>query len=426
MIFMPGSGGNPLLMKVFEAFEQRDIRWSTLPYPFSRGELKHSIDLLVAQTDLGDAQQTLMDLGFLPETAAGSRANRCFLAYISAADEWIRLRLVSQLGFGALEALGAEAVTDLLTRRHKTHKAAELDPADAFPIVLLHCLFENVSVGHEDVTRLQELAASARPEDLHAQTMERIDSDAEKVRALVSSAQSGDRVTLERLIKDLRTQAESRRPAGELAGPLQTLARSLRSALLHGRGLTVALLAPDGAGKSSVASALTDTLPVPVRVVYMGRARTSNRGRRQSVASGLVRQWRRHLTARYHRFRGRIVLFDRYTYDALLPPRNPNPARVARRWVFAHAVPAPDLVILLDAPAELMFQRKDEHPREFLEQRRRDYLELKSRLPEMVVVDASQSLEDVRRDVTHAIWTAYSQEHGKRAAHVPSPAAQGH
>jgi thymidylate kinase len=178
-------------------------------------------------------------------------------------------------------------------------------------------------------------------------------------------------------------------------------------------GLTVALLGPDGAGKSSVADALIRHLPFRVVSIYMGRARTSSRGRRGSIASGLLRQWRRHLSATFHRLRGRIVLFDRYTYDALLPPRHPTPARIARRWVFAHAVPAPDLVVLLDAPAELMWQRKGEHPQDLLEQRRRDYLDLRVRLPEMVVVDAAQDLDAVRRDVTSAIWAAYRRRAGR-------------
>lgn len=421
---LPKSSAELLLMDVFDALERNAICWSTLPSRSPRRGLWHSLDLLVAKPELKEAGQVLIGLGFLPETGMGEPANPCFLTYVPAADDWIRLRLVSRLTFDLYDAVESEGVTQMLTRRVKAGKVAELDPADAFWIVLLNCVVDGV-LGDEDVKRLQHLASSARRDELYARLSPRIGHPEKE--AVISSAQSGDRATLERLTRDLRTEAEARHSiVVERGKTARRIKRSLRFVPVRGQGLTIALLAPDGAGKSSVASVLSHSLPIPVRVVYMGRARTTHRGRRGSAASGLLRQWRRYLTARYHRFRGRLVLFDRYTYDALLPPRNPKPARVARRWLFAHAIPPPDLAVLLDAPAELMFQRKDEHPQEFLEQRRRDYLELKSRLPEMVVVDASQSLEDVRRDVTHAIWTAYSQEHGKRAAHVPSPAAQGH
>ncbi len=421
---LPESGADHVLMEVFHAFERQAIRWSTLPSRPAPEEPRPVVDLLVARDDLGGARNLVMDLGFLPETDTSERANPCFLAYVPAIDEWLRLRTVSRLPFGPFDALEAEGVNQLLTHRQKTGPVAELDRADAFWIVLLYCLLDNAVIDEESTKRLQELALSARPDGVLARFTTRLRPEGWDSQSLIDSAQSGDRASLERLVGDFRTDAEAGRQTGGRGETARTFKRTLQFALSRGHGLTVALLAPDGAGKSSVASALSASLPVPVRVIYMGRARTSNRGRRGSVASGLLRQWRRHLTARYHRFRGRIVLFDRYTYDALLPPRNPKPARIARRWVFAHAVPPPDLVVLLDAPADLMFQRKDEHSREFLEQRRRDYLELRSRLPGMVVVDAAQELDDVRRDVTSAIWSAYSRQLGKRASNRPSPAAQ--
>jgi hypothetical protein len=189
-----------------------------------------------------------------------------------------------------------------------------------------------------------------------------------------------------------------------------SIARIRRNAaqlLSRHRGVTVAILAPDGAGKSSVATGLLKEFGVPVQLIYMGRARERRDGQRGSVALGLLRQWRRYLRGSLHRFKGSIVLFDRYTYDALLPPRRPTAARIARRWLLGNALPAPDVIILLDAPAQMMFDRKREHSAEFLAQRRQDYLALQNSLPQMVVVNAAQSLDDVRRDVTRAIWNAY-------------------
>jgi thymidylate kinase len=250
------------------------------------------------------------------------------------------------------------------------------------------------------------LAAATRPDGIIPLHVHSFPSGWD-ARTVISAARDRDCTTLTTLGRRLRAEAEADRGSPWRGVTARLVQVSTGPALLQSRGLTVALLAPDGAGKSAVATALRASLPVAVKVIYMGRARTTRGGRRGSVAAALLRQWRRHLTARFHGFQGKLVLFDRYTYDAMLPPRQRKPARIARRWLFAHAIPAPDLVVLLDAPADLMFQRKGEHPRNFLESRRRDYLDLKSRLPNMVVVDAAQDLDAVRRDVTRAIWSMY-------------------
>ena len=403
---VPQSGAD-LLMGVFDAFERAAIPWSTLPARPSISEKRPAVDLLVGRDHLEVARKTVAGLGFLPDVATDERTNPCFLAYVPVADEWLLLRIVTRLTLGPL-ALEAEDLRRLLSSRQDTGSVVDLAPADAFWIMLLNFLFDEAVIDDVGVARLQELAPPARPEGELARLTAGLAPVGMDEQVLVDWARRGDRASLERAREAFRAEAEGRRRIGVRRATGGTVTRSLQLARPRSQGLTIALLAPDGAGKSTVAAALCATLPIPVRVIYMGRARTSSRGRRGSVASGLLRQWRRHLTARYHRYRGRIVLFDRYTYDALLPPRNPKPARIARRWVFAHAVPPPDLVVLLDAPADVMWQRKDEHSQEFLEQRRNDYLELKSRLPGMVVVDAGQGLEDVRRDITSAIWSAYS------------------
>ena len=124
--------------------------------------------------------------------------------------------------------------------------------------------------------------------------------------------------------------------------------------------------------------------------------------------SQLITQWWRYLAARYHQAHGRLVIFDRYTFDALLPP----PQRLSRlgrlrRWLLAHACPAPDLVLVLDAPGEVLYARKGEHSVAFLEQQRQRYLELQSYLPQTIVVDATRGAEEVRREATVAIWGRY-------------------
>jgi len=90
----------------------------------------------------------------------------------------------------------------------------------------------------------------------------------------------------------------------------------------HRRGLAVALLAADGAGKTTVAHRLRDSLPVPVKMIYMGLYQGSRRSVFDvpvvGLALRLLRAWFRYGVGSVHRARGRIVVFDRYTYDVLV------------------------------------------------------------------------------------------------------------
>jgi thymidylate kinase len=114
------------------------------------------------------------------------------------------------------------------------------------------------------------------------------------------------------------------------------------------------------------------------------------------------------------RTRGRLVVFDRYTYDADVHWVGPGGAGLsARRWLVRHTAPRPDLVVLLDVPAEVMYARKGEHSPAILDQRRRRYLELAA-AGGFAVVDGTQSAEDVRVKVTGLVWSAYADGHARR------------
>jgi thymidylate kinase len=116
-------------------------------------------------------------------------------------------------------------------------------------------------------------------------------------------------------------------------------------------------------------------------------------------------QWRHYLLARRRRARGVIVIFDRYPYDARLQPRQRG-GRLdrLRRWLLGHVLPPPDLAIVLDAPAEVLRDRKDEQDLEELRRQRSEYLRLAGRLPcPTFVVDAARGEPEVRREVIELI-----------------------
>ena len=218
---------------------------------------------------------------------------------------------------------------------------------------------------------------------------------------------------------------------------------------------TVALIGPDGAGKTTVARRLDGALPMPVEYVYMGvnpdssnhmlpttrllhalkrargapadtagprdpalaaRAPQGNRIRRAlrvvrsflRLANRIAEEWHRQLVARRHVRRGSIVVFDRhyfadyYAYDIAHTVKR-SATRRLHGFLLSRLYPQPDLVIYLDAPPELLLARKGEGTLESLGRRRHDYLELAKVMKNFVVVDASRSTDEVTAEVVELV-----------------------
>jgi thymidylate kinase len=174
-------------------------------------------------------------------------------------------------------------------------------------------------------------------------------------------------------------------------------------------GIGIAILGPDGAGKSTLAEGLRSRFPTPTRTIYLG---LYGPGMAARGASGLLRRigrlWRGWLLGRWHRWRGRLVVYDRYPLDALVPGRSPRVQTRIRRWIMTHAIPSPELIIVLDASAEVMHARKGEHDVLILEAQRRGYREI-ARRAGAHVVDAGRDADLVRRDVTARTWRRLAQ-----------------
>jgi len=217
---------------------------------------------------------------------------------------------------------------------------------------------------------------------------------------------------------------------------------------------TVALIGADGVGKTTVARRLERSLPVPVKYMYMGlnpaasnvllpttriisaarrawgarpaggargsgRTETPPRGVPRRLLRGarslvgltnlLAEEWFRQVITWYHLSRGRIVVFDRHFYSDYVAhdPAVGVSERSARRrvhgFLLKHVYPKPDLVILLDAPAEVLWERKREGTLEALVQRREEYLNLRGGVCQFATVDATQPLDTVVREVGRLI-----------------------
>jgi thymidylate kinase len=228
---------------------------------------------------------------------------------------------------------------------------------------------------------------------------------------------------------------------------------------------TVALIGPDGAGKSTIGRRLQASLGLPYRYIYMGinleasnvmlpttrlalahkrsgggqlamggppdpnrfQAPPPGLGRRVAAEckSGarilflLAEEWYRQLVIEYYQLRGYIVLVDRhfvfdYYYHDVVPSRRYRPfsSRV-HGFHLKYLYPRPDLVICLDAPAAVLHARKGEGTVAAIEQRRQEYLQLAGLVPHFEIVDVTQPEDDVAAQVTALVRSFYMARQGK-------------
>jgi thymidylate kinase len=105
-----------------------------------------------------------------------------------------------------------------------------------------------------------------------------------------------------------------------------------------------------------------------------------------------------------------LVICDRYFHDLLIDPRRyryGGPMWMAR--LTAALMPQPRLWVLLDAPPEVLRQRKQEVSPEETARQREAYLAFVRRRRRYAIVDAAQPLEQVVAEVQRAIAVATGQ-----------------
>jgi thymidylate kinase len=124
----------------------------------------------------------------------------------------------------------------------------------------------------------------------------------------------------------------------------------------------------------------------------------------------------RSLRLSYFRWRGCIVILDRFSYDAVLVTKEATwRQRVTAALVLRLSRP-PDLIVVLDLPGEVAFSRKGEEDVATLNEWRDAYRALEAGSAPLVVIDATQPVAEVRRLATDAIWkTIRSRAERKRA-----------
>jgi thymidylate kinase len=115
--------------------------------------------------------------------------------------------------------------------------------------------------------------------------------------------------------------------------------------------------------------------------------------------------------------RSGLVIFDRYFDDLLIDAkryRYGRPLWVAR--VLRSFMPKPDLVLVLDAPDEVVLSRKQEVAPEEVRRQRRLYSQYQSEMPDSRLIDATASVDQVTAQSARAILEFLEQRYQRRHA----------
>jgi thymidylate kinase len=226
--------------------------------------------------------------------------------------------------------------------------------------------------------------------------------------------------------------------------------------------MLIALVGPDGAGKSLVAHRAVAALGERAQYMYMGVSLESSnvmlpttrlarhlrhRGgppaaaqpapgatvsaanplraprRPNGTARSLLRlagwaaeEWYRQLLIWLAQARGRVVVVDRHFFlDFYAHDIRGTDRPLARRlhgMMLEHLYPRPDLVIFLDVPAPVLFARKGEGTVESLERRRQEYLAAAAHVRRFVTVDGTcppdEVVDNVLASIRQAMMDAYT------------------
>jgi thymidylate kinase len=233
---------------------------------------------------------------------------------------------------------------------------------------------------------------------------------------------------------------------------------------------TVALIGPDGSGKTTVSRRLESELGLPVTVIYMGvnmfasgvmlphmrlilALRRWRRGNDPEAASDLpirrpppatvprrivaslrsgarliswlAEESYRLAVARRHTRRGEVVIFDRHFFadffatDISAADGARPLVRRIHGFILERVFPRPDLVVCLDAPAELLYARKPEGSLERIRLKREECLAVLDAVPESVIVDAGRPEDEVVNEIAVAIRSFYDRRLQERRSRKP-------
>ncbi len=432
----------PLVTAVFCAWDKAGIDFLVLRNYEGLPEFtSNDIDVLVAPGQLRSAEQALLGAAEEAGFRLHNRARFATLAlYLSHrhSNAQAHFDLFTALKWRGFEFL---ACREFLRRRVNRGLFAIPHPVDEAASNLLGFLIYTRKVKPKYRT---SIAAGFRPEPALATALLAETCGQAHAKFLVAAGAREDWAAIEKATGALRRALILRQL---IRHPWRTIRSLLSDAwrlagrFLNPPGLTVVLCGADGCGKSTAARAIVDGLcctfsPVKGRHFHwkpplFTARRRAGRGpatdpHGQSVRNPVASlcyfafHWLEfvvgsHLCFQPAMFRGGLVLVDRYYYDFFVDQRRYR-LQVPQWIVRVGYVPLrkPDLVLLLDAPAEVLQGRKREVPLAETERQCRAYRAMVQSLSNGRVINAAQSVEKVGADINQAILDFMAQRAQER------------
>jgi len=411
----------PFLANVFAALDEAAVPYCLLrdAHRLEAIAAGGELDVLVDPRHYDAFARVLAAQGCLPLNIRGYAPHRFFIGFDGERGAWFKFDVVTEVAYGGgSDHLRTDLAEVCLASRRRAAGTWAPAPEVELVTLLLHSVLDKGQFAPHRAERLLALRGAIEDEAAATRLLQAYWLPGADWPTLAADIDRGNWSGLL-----ARRRAVARRLAGRTPWAARLRRVRQRAARLTGRLRSfaaptvpnVALLGPDGAGKSTLTEGLAQSLPIPVATIYMGLYPQNAKKPKRAVpglgfAGLMVGSWRRYLKGRGQQARGRLVLFDRYPYDALLPARRRlNPLKRLRRALLARSCPAPDVVIILDAPAELLHARKGEHTVEILDQQRQAYRTLRDRLPHAALVNAAAGADEVRCEVSRWIWRAFER-----------------
>jgi thymidylate kinase len=420
-----------LVTAIFRAWQQAGINCLVLRnYESLPDFTANGIDVLVDPAQLRQAEQTLLGAASKAGFRLHNRIGFATLAlYLSSkqSNAQIHFDLFTALKWRGFEFLAGEG----FLRRKVGHDLFCIPhPADETAIKLLTSL---IYTGKVKEKYQASVAAGLQAEPVAITELLARTYGLAHVKFLVTAGAQARWAEIEAATVALRRALVVRQLTRHPWRTLKSLlldANRLARRFLQPPGVSVVLCGADGSGKSTASSAVTAGLSVafsPQKVRQFHWKPQLFSARRQAARGPATDPHGRparnpafslayfgfhwlefflgsHLRLRTITFRGGLVLIDRFYYDFFVDQRRYRlrvPQFIVRLgYCF---LKQPDLVVLLDAPAEVLQSRKQEVALAETERQRTAYLELVCGLRNGRVVDATQPPEKVGADISRAI-----------------------
>jgi hypothetical protein len=206
---------HPVLSALFADLERSALRWMLLRVPNSLAAPSGDVDLLVAPGDAAALCALARHAGFVAPPGRESPPRLLLMRYDPASSHWLVLDIVTTISYRSSGSWGLPGAAEEVLRRRTVRDGIPLpSDADAFWLLLLHCLLDKGRVGPQYRGRLRYLASFGPASPLGAAVVAATGRSITE-RELLDAALNGDTYLLSDLALRLGAELRRHQPAGE-------------------------------------------------------------------------------------------------------------------------------------------------------------------------------------------------------------------